>query len=127
MIKILNLKGINDFLILFLIAFFCLISFNAFSANDRIALIIGNSKYQNLGKLNNTINDAKAIEKNLKEIGYKTKIVFDVNENQIRKEIKSFALESERASLALLFYAGHGAQVYGDNYILPIDLEIPQR
>jgi hypothetical protein len=127
MIKIPHLRGINDCIISFVIAFICLISFNAFSANDRIALIIGNSKYQNLGKLNNTINDAKAIEKNLKEIGYKTKIVFDVNENQIRKEIKSFALESERASLALLFYAGHGAQVYGDNYILPIDLEIPQR
>jgi len=114
-------------LIVIAVAFLSLISFNAFSANDRIALIIGNSKYQNLGTLNNTINDAKAIEKSLKEIGYKTKIVFDVNENQIRKEIKSFALESERASLALLFYAGHGAQVFGENYILPTDLEIPQR
>jgi hypothetical protein len=127
MIKILYLKGINDCLAKFAIAFFCLISFNAYSASDRIALIIGNSKYHNLGALNNTINDAKAVEKNLKEIGYKTKLVFDTNENQIRKEIKSFALDSEKATLALLFYAGHGAQVHGENYILPIDLEIPQR
>ena len=127
MIKILHLKGINDCLISFVIAFFCLTSFNAFSANDRIALIIGNSKYQNLGTLNNTINDAKALEKSLKEMGYKTRLVTDTNEIQIRKEIKSFALDSEKASLALIFYAGHGAQVFGENYILPTDLEIPQR
>ena len=127
MIKILHLKGINDCLISFVIAFFCLTSFNAFSANDRIALIIGNSKYQNLGTLNNTINDAKAVEKSLKEMGYKTRLVTDTNEIQIRKEIKSFALDSEKASLALIFYAGHGAQVFGENYILPTDLEIPQR
>ena len=127
MIKILHIKGINDVFISFVIAFFCLVSFNAFSASDRIALIIGNSKYQNLGTLNNTINDAKAVEKSLKEIGYKTRLVTDMNESQIRKEIKSFALDSEKASLALIFYAGHGAQVFGENYILPTDLEIPQR
>ena len=107
MIKVLNLKGINNSLISFLIAFFCLISFNAFSANDRIALIIGNSKYQSLGTLNNTINDAKAIEKSLKEMGYKTNLIADTNENQLRKEIKRFAISSEKASLALFFYAGH--------------------
>jgi uncharacterized caspase-like protein len=127
MIKILHIKGINDAFISFVIAFFCLISFNAFSASDRIALIIGNSKYQNLGTLNNTINDAKAVEKSLKEMGYKTNLIADTNEIQLRKEIKKFAISSEKASLALFFYAGHGAQVLGENYILPTDLEIPQR
>ena len=127
MIKILHIKGINDAFISFVLAFFCLISFNAFSASDRIALIIGNSKYQNLGTLNNTINDAKAVEKSLKEMGYKTNLIADTNEIQLRKEIKRFAISSEKASLALFFYAGHGAQVLGENYILPTDLEIPQR
>ena len=49
----------------------------AFASAEKIALIIGNSKYQNLGSLNNTTNDAKLIEKNLKEIGFKTQIIFD--------------------------------------------------
>ena len=71
--------------------FFLLISNIAFSSNEKIALIIGNSKYQNLGSLNNTINDAKLIEKSLKEIGYKTQIVLDANEQQARSAI-SFSI-----------------------------------
>jgi len=107
--------------------FFLLISNIAFSSNEKIALIIGNSKYQNLGSLNNTINDAKLIEKSLKEIGYKTQIVLDANEQQARKAIKNFAIESENSNIALVFYAGHGAQVLGENYLLPIDIDIPKR
>jgi len=57
-----------------LLGLFLFMSGESISANDRIALIIGNSKYQNLGSLNNTINDAQLIEKNLKEIGFKTQI-----------------------------------------------------
>ena len=57
-----------------------LISFSpVFASAEKIALIIGNSKYQNLGSLNNTTNDAKLIEKNLKEIGFKTQIILDAN------------------------------------------------
>ena len=104
-----------------------LISNVAFSSQEKIALIIGNSKYLNLGTLANTTNDARAIEKSLKEIGYKTRIVFDANSVQARKEIRSFAIDSENASIALLFYAGHGAQVFGENYLLPVDLDIPKR
>jgi hypothetical protein len=104
-----------------------LISNLAFSSQDKIALIMGNSKYINLGTLTNTTNDAKAIEKSLKEIGYKTRIVFDTNSVQARKEIRSFAIDSENASIAVLFYAGHGAQVFGENYLLPVDLDIPKR
>jgi len=107
--------------------FFLLISNIAFSSNEKIALIIGNSKYQNLGSLNNTINDAKLIEKSLKEIGYKTQIVLDANEQQARKAIKNFAIESESSNIALVFYAGHGAQVLGENYLLPTDIDIPKR
>jgi hypothetical protein len=107
--------------------FFLLISNIAFSSNEKIALIIGNSKYQNLGSLNNTINDAKLIEKSLKEIGYKTQIVLDANEQQARKAIKNFAIESENSNIALVFYAGHGAQVLGENYLLPTDIDIPKR
>ena len=96
-------------------------------AEERIALIIGNSKYQELGILNNTINDAKAIEKSLKSIGYKTTTIFDGNENNIRKGIKKFAIDSEQAQVSVVYYAGHGAQINGENYLLPIDLEAPKR
>ena len=93
----------------------------------RIALVIGNSHYQQLGTLSNTLNDAKAIEKTLVEIGYKTTLVSDANEASLRKEIKKFANDSEVASIAVIFYAGHGAQVNGENFILPVDMEVPRR
>ncbi len=93
---------------------------------NRIALIIGNSNYQDLGVLPNTLNDAKAIEKSLSAINFKTKLVLDGNEATIKREIKNFANESSQASLALVFYAGHGAQISGENFLLPVDMEIPK-
>jgi len=109
--------------------FLCLLLFSSsvFASAEKIALIIGNSKYQNLGLLNNTTNDAKLIEKNLKEIGFKTQIILDANEQQTRKVIRSFAIESENTNIALIFYAGHGAQVFSENYLLPTDIDIPKR
>ena len=95
-------------------------------AEERIALIIGNSKYQELGILKNTINDARSIEQSLKNIGYKTTTILDGTEANIRKSIKKFAYESEQATVAVVYYAGHGAQINGENYLLPIDLEAPQ-
>ena len=99
----------------------------AFSANDRIALVIGNSKYEELGLLKNTSNDARSIDKALREMGFKTKLVIDDNHASLRRDIRNFANESEGASLAVIFYAGHGAQVNGENYLLPTDIEIPKR
>jgi hypothetical protein len=104
-----------------------LFSNQAIASSSHVALIIGNSNYQNLGALKNTTNDAKTIESRLNELGYKTKLVFDLTESQTRREIRNFAAESENSSVALLFYAGHGAQVSGENYLLPVDMEIPKR
>ncbi len=97
------------------------------STLNRSALVIGNSKYANLGSLDNTINDAKGFEKNLKDLGYKTKLVLDADEVTLRKAIKGFAVESSTSSIAVVFYAGHGAQINGENYLLPVDIEIPKR
>ena len=92
-----------------------------------IALVIGNSKYENLGTLNNTAKDAKDVDKTLREMGYKSKLVLDADYGTLRKEIKAFSAESEKSSIAIIFYAGHGAQVNQENYLLPTDIEIPKR
>ena len=107
--------------------FICVMGEYSYAASDRIALVIGNSKYDELGQLSNTANDAKSIEKALKDLGFKTKLVIDDNQAALRRDIKNFANESENSSLALIFYAGHGAQVNGENYLLPTDIEIPKR
>ena len=88
-------------------------------AQERIALIIGNSNYDQLGTLANTKNDAQEINASLEAMGYQTKLVLDASEVTLRKEIKNFASSSEKSNLSLVFYAGHGAQINGENYILP--------
>jgi len=112
-----------------LILIFVFIASNgiAFAANDLIALVIGNSKYAELGTLSNTINDARSINKSLMEMGYKTKLILDATESSLRRDVRNFAAESDGASIAIVYYAGHGGQVNGENYLLPVDIDIPKR
>ena len=96
------------------------------AAEQRIALVIGNSKYIEFGTLANPANDAKGIGESLRKLGYSTKLVIDADESTMRREIKRFAAVSQGVDVAIVFYAGHGAQVNGENYLLPIDLDIPK-
>jgi len=93
---------------------------------SRMALVIGNSNYANLPKLSNPANDARAIADTLNLMGYKARLLIDGSEHNIRREIRQFANDSEKADVAFVFYAGHGAQVNGNNYLLPIDMDIPR-
>lgn len=100
---------------------------NSSNAAEKVALVIGNASYQNLSPLANTKNDANSIEKSLREIGFTTTLVMDASETVFRKELRKFAEKSESASIAVVFYAGHGAQVGGENFLLPTDMELPKR
>jgi hypothetical protein len=115
----------SKYLLVLLTQFY--IAANAQAAIERMALVIGNSNYLNIGKLQNTTNDARDIQRNLNQIGFKTKLVIDADEVALRRAIKSFASESSDSKIALVYYAGHGAQINGENYLLPTDLEVPKR
>jgi uncharacterized caspase-like protein len=92
----------------------------------RIALVIGNSAYANLPQLSNPTNDARSIATMLQKIGFTATLVLDASDQTLRREIRTFSKESSNADVALVFYAGHGAQINGDNYILPVDIDIPR-
>jgi hypothetical protein len=92
----------------------------------KIALVIGNSSYTNLPHLSNPANDASSIADLLTKIGFTTHLVLDASDQVIRRETRLFSNQSGSADVALVFYAGHGAQVNGDNYILPTDMDIPK-
>jgi len=93
----------------------------------RVALVIGNSKYEYLGTLGNALNDAREIKRALSDLGFATNLLLNTNEQTLRREIRRFSIRSESATLALVFYAGHGAQVAGENYIIPVDMDVPNR
>jgi hypothetical protein len=92
----------------------------------KLALVIGNGNYSNLPKLGNPINDAREIAATLRSMGFGITLVADASELNIRREVRKFANESARADIALVFYAGHGAQINGQNYLLPVDMDIPR-
>jgi caspase domain-containing protein len=96
------------------------------AAAERIALVIGNANYHELGVLPNASADAKAIDAVLQQLGYETQLVTDASDASLRREVRKFAASSDNTKIALVFYAGHGAQVNGDNYLLPVDIGVPQ-
>ena len=92
----------------------------------RVALVVGNGKYVDLPKLNNPTNDAHAIVDVLRDLGFVVTLATDASEETIRRAVRKFADESDQADLAFVFYAGHGAQVDGENYLLPVDMDVPK-
>lgn len=100
-----------------------ILSANLFSVNK--ALVIGNANYnENLGTLKNPVNDAIAIKKTLSEIGFDVITIFDGNERDIKESIRNFRNSLEVNDTALFYYAGHGVQIDGINYIIPIDSNV---
>ncbi len=93
-------------------------------AGDRFALVIGNSQYQQVEYLVNPINDAQAMSRKLRELGFKVTELHDQSKNQMKATLRQFSEQLNSESVALFFYAGHGIQYEGKNYLIPIDADI---
>jgi uncharacterized protein len=91
------------------------------SAAGRVALVIGNSAYQALPVLPNPANDATDVAAELGEMGYDVTVRTNATRAEMANVIARFAEKMRGAELALLFYAGHGVQLNGENYLLPVD------
>src|SRR5262249_39753377 len=97
------------------------------SAQTRLALVIGNSKYRAVTPLPNPVNDAKAGADELKSAAFAVTEALDVGQADMRRAIKDFAAKvSAKGSdtVALVYYAGHGVQVDGENFLVPVDAKI---
>ena len=88
----------------------------------RIALVIGNARYQNTTALNNPANDARIVASALRNLGFSEVIEkHDLTLGALSRELKAFGDKSANADWALVYYAGHGIEVGGTNYVIPID------
>jgi len=97
-------------------------------AAQKLALIIGNSKYQTVqDSLKNPVNDAKAIQKQLKELGFDTRLLSNANLDSMLESINSIAQDIEKDGTILFYYAGHGMQLDGKNYLIPVDARMANR
>jgi len=93
-------------------------------SSKRVALVIGNSKYVNAVALPNPANDAHLIASTLRNAGFEVIEGVDQDNAGMHSLISKFTEESYNADLAVIFYAGHGMQVDGKNYLIPVDAEL---
>jgi uncharacterized caspase-like protein len=93
-------------------------------AQKRVALVIGNAAYQGAPPLRNSVNDAHAISNALNALGFEVIELTDASQKEMNRAITAFGEKLDSDTAALFFYAGHGLQVRGKNYIVPVDAEI---
>ncbi|MBI3700347.1 MAG: caspase family protein [Afipia sp.] len=93
-------------------------------ADKRVALVIGNSAYQNVTRLDNPRNDAKLMAETLKSVGFDLVgggAQLDLDKPHLDQAVQGFGDKLQGADVALFYYAGHGLQVRGSNYLVPIN------
>jgi uncharacterized caspase-like protein len=87
----------------------------------RFALVIGNNAYQNLDRLQKAVNDARAIGDALGKLGFEVMRVEDAPRRLMNQKVAEFARKVGRGDTAFFFYAGHGVEIRGTNYLLAVD------
>src|SRR6195952_5995922 len=112
-----------------IIAAAILLGSQAAFAENRMALVIGQSAYKAVVALPNPANDAKAMAQLLGDAGFEVMTAPDLSQNELRERVGDFAAKvaaKGAETVALVFYAGHGMQIDGENYLVPVDID-PKR
>ena len=90
-------------------------------ADGRVALVVGNSTYTHIGRLPNPDNDARDMSAALRRLGFEVTTEFDADQVKLTEALRAFTRRSAGADVSLVFYAGHGIEMDGVNYLVPVD------
>jgi uncharacterized caspase-like protein len=93
-------------------------------AEKRVALVIGNNDYKNVPKLQKAVNDARTMGDTLKQLGFSVMVAENQNRRQFSETLLAFDNAVEPGDTAFFFYAGHGFEIAGQNYLLPTDVPV---
>jgi hypothetical protein len=97
------------------------------AAQNRFALVIGNSSYRAVTPLPNPVRDAQAVTAFLRTAGFEVTSALNLDQSDMRRVVRDFAArhaDKDKDTVALIYFAGHGVQVDGENYLLPVDADI---
>ncbi|PRY72474.1 caspase family protein [Marivita geojedonensis] len=97
------------------------------SAQDRVALVIGNSSYTTVSPLDNPSRDAELIASTLQQIDFDVTLLIDASQIEMKRALSDFGRKLRDGGLettGLFYYAGHGVQSFGNNYLLPVDVSL---
>jgi hypothetical protein len=94
-------------------------------ADKRVALVVGNSKYQTVNPLPNPARDATSIAKMFRDAGFQSvDTLIDVGNLDFKRGIRKFEDTASDADIAVIYYAGHGIEIGGTNYLIPVDARL---
>ncbi|MGB0852248.1 MAG: caspase family protein [Pikeienuella sp.] len=94
------------------------------TAQDYVALLIGNANYQHEGPLDNPFNDVDRMRTTLSALGYEVDVAYDLTKVQVERALQRFSRKADRAQNALIFYSGHGMAIDDVNYVIPVDASL---
>ena len=91
---------------------------------DRLALVIGMGAYEHITPLNNSVNDARGIASTLEATGFDVTTLIDAPLEDVLRALDDFSFRAETANLAVVYFAGHGVEVQGRNFLIPVDADV---
>src|SRR3978361_941644 len=91
-------------------------------AEKRVALVIGNNDYKNVPKLQKAVNDARTMGDTLKQLGFTVMVAETQTRQAFSQSLLAFDKAVEKGDTAFFFYAGHGFEIAGQNFLLPTDV-----
>jgi hypothetical protein len=97
---------------------------SAAPAEQRVALLIGNTNYRSWSKLKNPKNDVVAIQRELRKLGFSTTTLYDGTAEQIADYVRAFRDDAKDADWAMFYFAGSGVEIDGVNYMVPVDADV---
>lgn len=96
----------------------------AHAAGERVALVIGNGAYRSVSALPNPTNDSGDMAESLSRLGFSVRRLDNGGFDEMRRALLEFGRSARNAEMAIIFYAGHGMEVGGENYLIPVDAEL---
>jgi hypothetical protein len=93
-------------------------------SQSRVALVVGNSSYQHVAPLKSPMGDATAIAESLTRLGFAVNHLTDANYDTLRRALLEFGQSARRANIAVIYFAGHGIEVNGENWVIPVDAQL---
>lgn len=109
----------------FLISIACALQWqSAASAAERVALVVGNSKYRHAPPLGNPLHDAADLASSLERLGFAVSRMENAPFDEMRLALRNFGYKAREAQIAVVFFAGHGIEVGGENWLIPVDAEL---
>jgi uncharacterized caspase-like protein/uncharacterized protein YcfL len=95
-------------------------------AERRVALVIGNNDYQNIPRLEKAVNDANAVARELKKVGFDVLSYNNVGQKKMNQAVNEFVQKVSGGGVGVFFFAGHGLQINNQNFLVPIDMDLPR-